>query len=116
MDERTFGRRFEGKVAIVTGASTDPGIGTASARRLALEGASVVINARSEPRLRATESALRSQGLDVVACPGAAGADSLPALLVDTAIERFGRIDLLVNAVGGAPFIGSALTMTPGAS
>ena len=48
MDERTFGRRFEGKVAIVTGASTDPGIGTASARRLALEGASVVINARSE--------------------------------------------------------------------
>ena len=112
MDERTFGRRFEGKVAIVTGASTDPGIGTASARRLALEGASVVINARSEPRLRATESALRSQGLDVVACPGAAGDAELPALLVGTAIERFGRIDLLVNAVGGAPFIGSALTMS----
>lgn len=111
MDERTFGRRFEGKVAVVTGASTDPGIGTASARRLALEGASVVINARSEPRLRATESALRSQGLDVVACPGAAGDAELPALLVGTAIERFGRIDLLVNAVGGAPFIGSALTM-----
>jgi 3-oxoacyl-[acyl-carrier protein] reductase len=107
-----FGRRFEGKVAIVTGASTDPGIGTASARRLALEGASVVINARSEPRLRATESALRSQGLDVVACPGAAGDAELPGLLVGTAIERFGRIDLLVNAVGGAPFIGSALTMS----
>ena len=112
MDERTFGRRFEGKVAIVTGASTDPGIGTASARRLAVEGASVGINARSEPRLRATESALRSQGLDVVACPGSAGSDSLPALLVDTAIERFGRLDLLVNAVGGAPHIGSALTMS----
>jgi NAD(P)-dependent dehydrogenase (short-subunit alcohol dehydrogenase family) len=112
VDERTIGRRFEGKVAIVTGASTDPGIGTASARRLGLEGASVVINARSEERLRATEAALLHQGLDVVACPGAAESPSLPALLVDTAIDRFGRIDLLVNAVGGAPSIGSALTIT----
>ena len=111
MDERTFGRRFEGKVAIVTGASTHPGIGTASARRLAVEGASVVINARSEARLRAAESALRGEGLDVTACPGAADADAVPALLVETAIERFGRIDLLVNAVGGAPAIGSALTL-----
>jgi 3-oxoacyl-[acyl-carrier protein] reductase len=111
VDERTFGRRFEGKVAIVSGASTDPGIGTASARRLALEGASVVINARSEPRLRATEQALRDQGLDVVACAGAAGAEGLSARLVETAIGRFGRVDLLVNAVGGAPYIGSALTM-----
>jgi NAD(P)-dependent dehydrogenase (short-subunit alcohol dehydrogenase family) len=112
VDERTFGRRFEGKVAIVTGASTDPGIGSASARRLAVEGASVVINARSEPRLRATEQALRDQGLDVVACPGAAQDEALSARLVETAIERFGRVDLLVNAVGGAPYIGSALTMT----
>ena len=112
MDERTFGHRFEGRVAIVTGASTDPGIGTASARRLAREGASVVINARSEERLRATERDLRDQGLDVVACPGSAGSPSLPALLVETALERFGRIDLLVNTVGGAPYVGSALTMT----
>jgi len=111
VDERTFGRRFEGKVAIVTGASTNPGIGTASARRLAMEGASVVINARSETRLRTTEAALQSQDLDVVACPGAAESAALPALLVDTAIERFGRVDLLVNAVGGAPYVGSALAM-----
>jgi NAD(P)-dependent dehydrogenase (short-subunit alcohol dehydrogenase family) len=43
---------------------------------------------------------------------GAAEDESISALLVDTAIERFGRIDLLVNAVGGAPFVGSALTLT----
>jgi NAD(P)-dependent dehydrogenase (short-subunit alcohol dehydrogenase family) len=106
-----FGRRFDGKVAIVTGASTDPGIGTASARRLALEGASVVINARSEDRLRATERALQDQGLAVVGCPGAADEDSVPGMLVETALERFGRIDLLVNAVGAASFVGSALAM-----
>jgi 3-oxoacyl-[acyl-carrier protein] reductase len=107
-----MGRRFEGKVAIVTGASTDPGIGTASARRLAREGASVVINARSADRLLATESALRGEGLEVVACPGAAGDPTVPSLLVDTAVERFGGVDLLVNTVGGAPYVGSALAMT----
>jgi NAD(P)-dependent dehydrogenase (short-subunit alcohol dehydrogenase family) len=112
VDQRTFGRRFEGQVAIVTGASTDPGIGTASARRLALEGASVVINARSEERLRATERTLRDQGLDVVACPGSAGGAGMASELVDTAIERFGRLDLLVNTVGGAPHVGSALTLS----
>ncbi len=112
MDERTAGRRFEGRVAVVTGASTDPGIGTASARRLALEGASVVINARGEERLRATERALRSEGLDVLAVPGSAAGEGMAGTLVDTAIEAFGRIDLLVNAVGGVPFVGSALDLT----
>jgi NAD(P)-dependent dehydrogenase (short-subunit alcohol dehydrogenase family) len=112
VDEHTFGHRFEGKVAIVTGASTDPGIGMASARRLALEGASVVMNARSEERLRTTEKALQDQGLDVIACVGPAQDPSISALLVDTAITRYGRVDLLVNAVGGATFVGSALTMT----
>jgi NAD(P)-dependent dehydrogenase (short-subunit alcohol dehydrogenase family) len=112
VDEQTLGHRFEGKVAIVAGASTDPGIGTASARRLAMEGARVVINARSQSRLRATERGLQEQGLDVVACLGAAEDESTSAHLVDTALEAFGRIDLLVNAVGGAPFVGSALTLT----
>ena len=111
MDEQILGRRFVGKVAIVTGASTDPGIGTATARRLAREGASVVINARSVERLHTTEQALRSEGLDVVALGGSATSAPVPTQLVERAIERFGRIDLLVNAVGGAPFVGSALTM-----
>ena len=112
MGEQIHPRRFEGRVAIVTGASTDPGIGTASARRLALEGASVVINARGEDRLRETERVLRAEGLDVVAVAGSAGADGVADLLVDTAVARFGRIDLLVNAVGGVPFVGSALDLS----
>jgi NAD(P)-dependent dehydrogenase (short-subunit alcohol dehydrogenase family) len=112
MDERTAGRRFEGRVAVVTGASTDPGIGTASARRLAREGASVVINARGEERLRATERALRAEGLDVLAVPGSAAGEGMAETLVDAAVEAFGRVDLLVNAVGGVPFVGSALDLT----
>jgi NAD(P)-dependent dehydrogenase (short-subunit alcohol dehydrogenase family) len=104
--------RFAGRVAIVAGASTDPGIGTATARRLGREGASVVINARSGERLAATEAALRSEGLDVVAVAGSAGDPEVTARLVDTAIGEFGRLDHLVNAVGGAPFVGSALGMT----
>jgi len=111
MDERTAGMRFEGRVAVVTGASTDPGIGTASARRLAREGASVVINARGEERLRATERALRAEGLDVLAVPGSAAGEGMAHALVDTAVEAFGRVDLLVNAVGGVPFVGSALDL-----
>jgi len=110
MDE-SVGRRFEGKVAIVTGASTDPGIGTATARRLAREGAAVVVNARRAPRLEAMAATLAAEGLSVVPVAGPAGDDGVAARLVDTALERFGRVDHLVNAVGGAPFVGSALDM-----
>src|ERR687891_337439 len=55
MDAAVTGRRFEGKVAIVTGSSHDPSIGRSTATRLAREGASVVINGRSDEPLRATE-------------------------------------------------------------
>ncbi len=112
MDQPIFAGRFEGRVAVVTGASTDPGIGTACARRLAREGASVVINARGEERLRDVERALRAEGLSIVACPGAAGAEGMATRLVDTAHEAFGGVDLLVNTVGGVPFVGSALDLT----
>jgi NAD(P)-dependent dehydrogenase (short-subunit alcohol dehydrogenase family) len=111
MDVQKYGRRFEGRVAVVTGASTDPGIGTASARRLAAEGASVVINARHEDRLRATEKALQAEGLTVIAVPGAADDEAMPARLVDAALREFGRIDLLANTVGGAPFPSAPLTL-----
>jgi len=111
MDQKTIARRFVGKVAVVAGASTDPGIGTASARRLATEGASVVINARDEDRLRTTERTLRAEGLEVVAVAGSAGAEGTAELMVDLALDSFGRIDLLVNAVGGVPFVGSALDL-----
>jgi NAD(P)-dependent dehydrogenase (short-subunit alcohol dehydrogenase family) len=101
MDPRTFGRRFDGKVAIVTGSSANPSIGRATARRLGLEGASVVINGRSQDQLEATEKELRDEGLAVVAVAGSAEDDDMAARLVDAALGSFGRIDLLANTIGG---------------
>ena len=96
-------RRFDGKAVIVTGASSNPGIGTACAWRLGREGASVVINARSESSLRATADALAADGIAVEAVAGSMQDDDTAARLVDAALARFGRIDGLVNTVGGAP-------------
>ena len=106
MEPTEAGRRFTGQVAVVTGSSADPSIGRSTAWRLAAEGASVVINGRSGDRLRRTADEFRAAGLDVAAVEGSATGDDVPARLVDAALERFGRIDLLVNTVGGAPHSG----------
>jgi 3-oxoacyl-[acyl-carrier protein] reductase len=91
-----------GKVALV-GASSR-GLGRAIAEELAAEGARVVICARGEEALRATAAEIRSEQrgdvLDVVA-DVSNNADA--KRLVDTAIERYGRIDILVNNSGGPP-------------
>lgn len=97
-------RRFEGKVAIITGASRDPSIGRSVAFRLGSEGASVVINARSEEPLRATEDALRAEGVPVLAVVGSAEEDQTPKRLLDATLAGFGRIDFVVNTVGGSRF------------
>lgn len=93
--------RFEGKVAIVTGAAG--GIGEAYARALAAEGASVVVADRDEERGEATAAAIASEGATVAAggdcafvavdVADPASAESMAAATVD----RFGGIDLLVN-------------------
>ncbi len=106
-----YQQRFAGRVAIVTGVSSQ-GIGQACALRLGLEGASVVINRRSADRLAETEQALRSAGVDkVVAVPGSLEDDATVTALVKAAIDNFGRVDLIVNAVGGAPYVGPFLEM-----
>jgi 3-oxoacyl-[acyl-carrier protein] reductase len=103
--------RFRDKVAIVTGASQNPSIGRATAERLAREGASVVINARSVGRLRSTERELRDAGLVVTAVAGSTEDDETSGRLVSVALERYGRIDAVVNTVGGSRFEGTPLTL-----
>lgn len=90
------------KVAIITGASS--GIGAALARRLAGEGASVVLAARRQQKLDELAASLTSSGGVAVAAPtDVTDADQAGRLVTDT-IARFGRLDILVNNAGRGHF------------
>ncbi len=99
-------KRFAGKVAVVTGSSADPSIGRACALRLAREGASVVLNGRDRTRLAATQRAFADEGLAVAAVAGSMEDEPTAGLLVGTARDTFGGVDLLVNTIGGARYRG----------
>ncbi len=88
--------RFEGKVAIVTGGGS--GIGEAIARRLLDEGASVVISGRSQKRLEETAQTLPNDRV-LAKTADVAKREECDALVI-AAVERFGRLDILVNAAG----------------
>jgi meso-butanediol dehydrogenase / (S,S)-butanediol dehydrogenase / diacetyl reductase len=87
--------RLEGKVAIVTGGGT--GIGAATARRFAAEGARVVVTGRRPEPLDEIANAI-----DGLAIPGDVGAPSHAAAVVDRTLDAFGRVDVIVaNAAIG---------------
>lgn len=86
---------FKNKVVVVTGASS--GIGEALARRFAVLGAHVVAGARTVDKLEAVVSGLPTEG-EAVACDVTREEDC--RRLIDRAVERFGRIDVLVNNAG----------------
>jgi 3-oxoacyl-[acyl-carrier protein] reductase len=97
-------QRFSGRVAIVTGSTADPSIGRACAFRLAREGASVVVNGRHEERVASTEATLRSEGLRAVGVAGSMDNEQAVRALTAGAVDAFGRIDLIVSTLGGAPY------------
>jgi len=96
-------QRFAGQVAIVTGSTADPSIGRACAFRLAREGAAVVVNGRDADRVASTEAALRSDGFAAIGVAGSMDDERAVALLTERAADSFGRIDLVVSTIGGAP-------------
>ena len=85
-------RDFAGRVAIVTGAAR--GLGRAAAERLRARGASVAVNMRGADRAERTARAI---GEDVLAVPGDIAAAGVPELIVGQTLDRFGRIDILIN-------------------
>lgn len=87
-------------VAIVTGAGR--GIGAATAIALAEAGADVVVSARTAEQLESVAETIRSVGRRAVVVPADLNdLDEMPRL-VDAAIDAFGRLDIVVNNVGGS--------------
>ena len=91
-----------GRVAVVTAASK--GLGRASAQALAAEGARVVLNSRDEAAL----DELAATFDDALVIPGDITDPALPEQLVAGAVERWGRVDVVVGNAGGPPH-GTAL-------
>jgi NAD(P)-dependent dehydrogenase (short-subunit alcohol dehydrogenase family) len=87
-----------GKVAIVTGASS--GIGRATAKLFAAEGASVVVAARGRPGLDRVVEEIEAAGGQAVAVAGDVRDEALARALVDSAREHFGGLDIAVNNAG----------------
>ena len=89
---------FEDKVAVITGGGG--GIGKATARRLVEEGASVVLSSRRQEVLDAARRELDPTGERVELVAGDVSRRDEAERVVNTALDRFGRVDVLVNSTG----------------
>lgn len=89
---------LEGKVALVTGASS--GLGRAVSIALAAAGADVSLVARSEEDLRAVEGEIFGTGRRALALPTDLAGEVEPPSAVERTVEAFGWLDVLVNAAG----------------
>ena len=90
--------RLDGKVAIVTGASS--GLGAVFARTLAEAGADVALGARRADRLADTQKSVEATGRRAIAVPTDVSRPEDCQALVDATVAEFGRVDVLVNNAG----------------
>jgi 3-oxoacyl-[acyl-carrier protein] reductase len=90
--------KLEGKVALVTGAGR--GIGRAIALKLAGEGARVVLNDLDDAPANETAGAIAERGGEAVAVNGNVAEPGFAERFVQTAVDRFGGLDIIVNNAG----------------
>ena len=100
--------RFAGKVALIAGASE--GIGRATAVLLASEGADVVVVARNGERLANLAEELKAYGHGVLTVVADCVKEEDVQSTVRKAVDKFGRIDILVNCIGGSTIIKDSRT------
>lgn len=98
--------RLDGKVAVVTGASS--GLGVAFAQALAQAGADLILGARRVERLPQTGALVEAEGRNFAALKTDVTKPEECTALIALAIERFGRVDILVNNAG----VGTAVPAT----
>jgi NAD(P)-dependent dehydrogenase (short-subunit alcohol dehydrogenase family) len=91
-------KRLEGKIALITGASS--GIGRATALLFAAEGAKVVIGARRAAELDQLVTEITQAGGQAAALAGDVRSEAYAKALVALAVERFGRLDVAFNNAG----------------
>ncbi|MBL3568640.1 oxidoreductase [Rhodovulum sulfidophilum] len=90
-----------GKVIVITGASS--GLGEATARHLAAEGATIVLGARRVDRIEALAAELVAADRKAVAVATDVTDRAQVKNLVDTAVQQFGRVDVVLNNAGLMP-------------
>jgi NADP-dependent 3-hydroxy acid dehydrogenase YdfG len=92
---------IEGKIVVITGASS--GMGEAAARHLSAQGATVALGARRIARLQALAGEITAAGGNALAVETDVTNRGQVQRLVDTAVETYGRIDVLINNAGIMP-------------
>jgi meso-butanediol dehydrogenase/(S,S)-butanediol dehydrogenase/diacetyl reductase len=98
VDNSRLNGRLEGKVAVITGAST--GIGRAAFEMFAAAGAKVVGAARTQSNLDEAVKAVEDIGGEALAVSADLSSDAAAATVIDAAVSNFGGIDVLVNNAG----------------
>ena len=92
---------IEGKIVVITGASS--GLGEATARLLSAEGASVVLGARRVERIQSLANELTGRGGRALAVTTDVTHCDQVKKLVDMAVQTYGRIDVMINNAGLMP-------------
>lgn len=92
---------IEGKIVVITGASS--GLGEATARHLSLRGATVVLGARRLDRIDALAAELAGRGKKAIAVQTDVTQRAQVRHLVEAAVAAYGRIDVMINNAGLMP-------------
>lgn len=90
--------RLDGKVAVITGGNS--GVGAATAKLFAKEGATVVITARREAALKEVADEITAAGGEVYAVSTDISKPEDPEALMQKVMDKYGKIDILVNNAG----------------
>src|SRR5256884_5873045 len=98
---KAMSNNIEGKVVVITGASS--GLGEATARHLSAQGASVVLGARRVDRLQSLANELTGRGGKALAVATDVTRCDQVKRLVDAAVQTYGRVDVMINNAGIMP-------------